>query len=391
MRSILPPPPIPPRGGFWSPRHAERASWSPRYVERALDVRVRRRAGTRCTLRLDGQRASMPGRRFSVHQNAPVGGLQETGGGRAFEEGDLAADGLEVAVAGRVGRCWSRPTWSGAARRWSGGGRRPGSGWPSRRGRRAPGGGARDGRGRPGRSRRGRAAGGCRSGRPARRRTRSGTESRANRSRRTAHSPASGCTSQLSSGHSSAISGRATSSVTRPPSKRLLVAGVVAQRALVEALHQRHRRRRLSSGPSRPGHEVRVPVDEVGVHEHEQVAAGDEQRLPHRLALARVGAEVGADLPRAVYDGPGSRRHRVGLVGRVGVDHHDLVEQRGRLHQRRPHPAPRRRRPWPPRCAPAPPGSCVSPVSCLRRSRVVEVPVLPPVRALGRRDHAVPT
>ena len=54
--------------------------------------------------------------------------------------------------------------------------------------------------------------------------------------------------------------------------------------------------------------------------------------------LPGMGAEVGAYLPRAVYDGPGSRRDRVRVVGRVGVDHHDLVEQLGGLHQRRAHP-----------------------------------------------------
>ena len=223
---------------------------------------------------------------------------------------------------------------------------------------------------------------GCRSARPARRRTRSGTESRSNRSRRTAHSPASGCTSQLSSGHSSAISGRATSSVTRPPSQARSPAAVVAGAAVRRSPLTRATPSSASSGPSRPRHEVGVPVDEVGVHEHDQVAAGHEQGLPHRLALAGVGAEVGADLARAVHDGTRGRGDRVG---------------RRRSSRSR---SPRSRRAAAavsisasrtrPTTSPTVAASLragttrlvVSPVVLLRSSSVVEVPVVPVVRAL---------
>ena len=103
-------------------------------------------------------------------------------------------------------------------------------------------------------------------------------------------------------------------------------------RPLVEALDQLH----LRPGQQRTeqaGDEVCVPVGQVGVHEHEDVAAGDEERLPHRLALAGVGAEVRADLRRPVHDGTGRGRGVVRPVRRVAVDDHDLVDQRDGVDQ----------------------------------------------------------
>ena len=99
----------------------------------------------------------------------------------------------------------------------------------------------------------------------------------------------------------------------------------VEHRALVEALDQLDAR----VGEQRAeqaGHEVGVPVDQVGVHEDDQLAGGDEERLPHRLALARPGAEVGADLRGAVHGRAGVGRDGVRVVGGVGVDDHDLVD-----------------------------------------------------------------
>jgi hypothetical protein len=99
--------------------------------------------------------------------------------------------------------------------------------------------------------------------------------------------------------------------------------------------------RPMGSGEQRaeePRDEVGVPVDEVGVHEHDQVTAGDEQRLPHRLALARVGPEVGPDLVRAMDHRTGPAGHSERVVARVRVDDDDLVEERRGLHQRLPNP-----------------------------------------------------
>ena len=152
--------------------------------------------------------------------------------------------------------------------------------------------------------------------------------------------------------------------------ERGLAAGVLPRGPLVEPLHQRD----AVVGQQRSEQardEVGVPVDQVGVHEHDQVAAGDEQRLPHRLALARVAAELGPDLVRAVHDGPGVGGHREGVVGRVGVDDHDLVEQAPSSPSAPTGPGSRRPRRWPPRCAPARPGWWSGPT--------------PPCAAAGRR------
>ena len=122
-----------------------------------------------------------------------------------------------------------------------------------------------------------------------------------------------------------------------PALERARATGQVAEGPFVEALHQRD----AGVGQQRPeqaADEVGVPVEEVGVHEHHQVAAGHEQRLPHRLALAPVGAELRTDLVRAMHSCAGVGRCREGVIGRVRVDDDDLVEQRGRLHQRLAHP-----------------------------------------------------
>ena len=61
----------------------------------------------------------------------------------------------------------------------------------------------------------------------------------------------------------------------------------------------------VSSGPSSPRTKWVSQSSEVGVHEHDEVAAGDEQRLPHRLALARR-----ASRGRAGSRASGARPHR---------------------------------------------------------------------------------
>ena len=149
-----------------------------------------------------------------------------------------------------------------------------------------------------------------------------GTDSVSNSDRRTAHSPASGWCRPARSGKKR--DQRAGDQLGDPAA---VVGPPSPARPLVEALHQRHLRRGEQRA-EQPGHEVGVPVEQVGVHEDQHVAAGHEQRLPHRLALARDGAEVGPDLRRAVHDRAGVGGDRVGRVGGVGVDHHDLVEQR---------------------------------------------------------------
>ena len=94
---------------------------------------------------------------------------------------------------------------------------RRGSRSPAGRARRAGGCGARARRGRPARSRRGRSARRCRRAARARRPSPRRTAPPRAASRRPAYSPPSGCTKPASCGNSDESSGRATSSVTRPP------------------------------------------------------------------------------------------------------------------------------------------------------------------------------
>jgi hypothetical protein len=52
---------------------------------------------------------------------------------------------------------------------------------------------------------------------------------------------------------------------------------------------------------------------EVGVNEDQQVAGGDEERLPQGLALAGKGAEFGRDVTGAMH-GPAQDPSRCGIV-----------------------------------------------------------------------------
>ncbi len=87
-----------------------------------------------------------------------------------------------------------------------------------------------------------------------------------------------------SSGKKRLISGRATSSVTRPPPPSLRTPAL-DDRALVVALDvlqpRLHEQR-----PERPVDHPRVPVPDVRVRPDDDVAAGLVERLPERLALA---------------------------------------------------------------------------------------------------------
>src|SRR4051794_19543902 len=99
MPSILPPrlkPQSPeasfstPSGHFWLlgvRREGISGCW--RYAERAVMV--------------GPSQPNPPCRRTPANQRCPVGGLAETCGWRAFEESDLAAYGLDLPGAGRVG------------------------------------------------------------------------------------------------------------------------------------------------------------------------------------------------------------------------------------------------------------------------------------------------
>ena len=80
--------------------------------------------------------------------------------------------------------------------------------------------------------------------------------------------------------------------------------------------------------PDQSGDEVRAPLGQVGVDEDQQVALGHQQRLPQRLALAGVGAQLRGHVAGSVDRRPGLGRHPGRGVGRVGVHHDQLVDQR---------------------------------------------------------------
>ena len=114
--------------------------------------------------------------------------------------------------------------------------------------------------------------------------------------------------------------------MTRPPPPSLRIA-LLDDRPLVVALHVLQPRF-VEQRPERPVDHPVVPVPDVGVGPHDDVAARREERLPERLALAAERAvarqHVGVlDDPRALGLGDLARP-----VGRRGVDDEDLVEQR---------------------------------------------------------------
>ena len=240
-----------------------------------------------------------------------------------------------------------------AARRRAGARPPRGSRPPSRRGRARTGAGAPARRDRPGRSRRAR-----RSANDVQQHgqldavTRSA--STACSKRRAAHGPLAG--ERLHHGCQRGpvqVEQRAGDQLGDPTALRSAVRGTAVVAARGRRTPSPARPGSVSSGPSRPGDEVRAPLGEVGVDEHEEVAARHEQRLPQRLALAAMLAEVGADVARRVHDGA---VRRAAIVAVSSVESESMTTSSST--QRHPldqvgADAPRRcRRSWPPRRAP---------------------------------------
>ncbi len=76
-----------------------------------------------------------------------------------------------------------------------------------------------------------------------------------------------------------------------------------------------------------------VELAQVGVHEADDLAVGDQQRTPQHLALAGGGGQPGQDGVPVDDGGPGLGGDLGGAVDGAGVDHHQLVHQRESLHQ----------------------------------------------------------
>ena len=165
--------------------------------------------------------------------------------------------------------------------------------------------------------------------------------------RRPAYSPESGCTIEASWGNRAAITGRAISSVTRPPPWGLPSSGPV-----VEALHEVD----VRAGEQRAHQaddEVGGEVADVGVAPGDEVAAGRGHGLVERLALALAGPQLGQHVVDRQHPGAG-----------VGRDARRCRRWSGRPSRgsRPPARSPRRGRcgsarrsapPWRPRRAPA--------------------------------------
>src|SRR5271165_3019219 len=76
-----------------------------------------------------------------------------------------------------------------------------------------------------------------------------------------------------------------------------------------------------------PWHEHRVGVDQVGVDEQDDVAAGGGERPPQHLTLAGMRGQLGQRLLPADNAGPGGDGADLRLVGGAGVKHDQFVDQ----------------------------------------------------------------
>jgi hypothetical protein len=102
--------------------------------------------------------------------------------------------------------------------------------------------------------------------------------------------------------------------------------GLAVDGSLVEALHE------VDGGvdqdrAEQTGHEPGVEVAQIGIDPHDDVASGRVQRLPQRAALAVPPPVLGEHLGGHHHPGAGGRRHFLGAIGGVVVDHHDLVDE----------------------------------------------------------------
>ena len=124
-----------------------------------------------------------------------------------------------------------------------------------------------------------------------------------------------------SSGKKSEISGRAISSVTRPPSP-----GPAVEGALVVTLDKGHvisREERSEQAAARSRRRSRwMSASQKATRSPEVTWT----RPPHGLALAVLGAVLGQDVGGADHGGAGRLRHRGGVVGRPVVHDDQLVD-----------------------------------------------------------------
>jgi hypothetical protein len=107
----------------------------------------------------------------------------------------------------------------------------------------------------------------------------------------------------------------------------LVAAGVAhVQRPPIEALDQMNAVLG-EQRPEQPRHEHRVRVDQIGVDENHDVAAGGRQRAPQHLAFAGPRRDLGQGLFARHDARAGGDRPDLGVVGGSRVEHDQLVDQ----------------------------------------------------------------
>src|SRR6266566_4252886 len=107
----------------------------------------------------------------------------------------------------------------------------------------------------------------------------------------------------------------------------------VADGALVEALHVGDALL-TQQRAQQPVDEARLDVADVGIDPRHDIAVQHVEALPQRLTLALEAPQLGQHLRVAHDRDPELLRDLTRAIGRVRVDHHELVDQRRALHER---------------------------------------------------------
>lgn len=105
-----------------------------------------------------------------------------------------------------------------------------------------------------------------------------------------------------------------------------LAAGRVQERSVVDRLDQLDARLE-EQWAQQGGHEVRSPLDQIGVQEGQHVTGRDVECLPQCLALALSRAEIRPDVAGPVDDRSGRSSALGGGIDAVRVDHHQFIDQ----------------------------------------------------------------
>ena len=120
---------------------------------------------------------------------------------------------------------------------------------------------------------------------------------------------------------------------------RLLVPSPARERPPVDGPSRSARPARSRSGPSSPVAKWRREAARVRVEVDDHSPRAHRQRAPHRVALAEHRSESGSRSASWCTSAPRARGHLGGAVGRGGVDHQHLVDQRVKAERAAPRSA----------------------------------------------------